>query len=598
MILYAMGRPSSNSPPPVTVLMPVYNGARFLDEAIESIRNQTYKSFEFLTIDDGSTDDTPRILARYAESDSRIRIVTQENRGLIATLNRGFQEACSPWIARMDADDIAYPNRLELQMSFLETHPEIGLVGGAIDVIDIYGRVTQTIRLPETPDAIRSHMRELGCALAHPTVVVRREAVLSVGGLRRAYRHAEDYDLWLRLIEKTDFANLREPVLRYRRHDEAVSNKHLIQQLLSSFCARMAAKRRLEGCPDPTADMDLITPEAVRRLGAEEDLFHREMLRGLYEAAEMAITQGRRSAAAEFLLLARPYADAARLRRLAAELNQKAVNIEASPDEEIRHRKLLMEASPDIYRQLFKVAVRAPAPPSAARESPMTSNTLVELIKQNRYNTDKSEEGLRLYGRAFSHLRTRALTLLEIGVNRGGSLYMWRDYFPQASIIGVDLHIPADFVDSTGRCRIAQGDQNNPASIRALVLASAPNGVDIIIDDASHLGAETARTFRALFYDCLAPGGFYAIEDWGTGYWAEWPDGGRPRIFGEPTFPNEGPRFPSHDRGMVGFVKQLIDECALSDIFHPRFGVPRTRKSWVRSMQIIPGLVVIEKARD
>src|SRR5437660_557025 len=176
-----------SSCPPVTVLMSVYNGARFLNEAIESIRNQTFSEFEFLIIDDGSNDATPEILARHT-ADRRIRILRQENCGLIESLNRGFQEARGECIARMDADDIARPNRLAVQMEFLKSNPAIALVGGAIDVIDADGRIVQTIRLPERPDQIRRHMRELGCALAHPTVVFRGQAVSQADGLRRASR--------------------------------------------------------------------------------------------------------------------------------------------------------------------------------------------------------------------------------------------------------------------------------------------------------------------------------------------------------------------------------------------------------------------------
>ena len=122
-------------------------------------------------------------------------------------------------------------------------------------------------------------------------------------------------------------------------------------------------------------------------------------------------------------------------------------------------------------------------------------------------------------------------------------------------------------------------------------------GFNIIIDDASHIAEATAATFKTLFYDHLQPGGFYAIEDWGTGYWDSWPDGGQPGLPApEPLFPNTGKHFPSHDLGMVGFVKQLIDECGLGDICHARFGLPPVRKNWIRGMHFRAGLVIIEKA--
>jgi hypothetical protein len=173
---------------------------------------------------------------------------------------------------------------------------------------------------------------------------------------------------------------------------------------------------------------------------------------------------------------------------------------------------------------------------------------------------------------------------------------MWRDYFLGGNIVGFDLNPPADFSDNSGRVHLFQCDQGNAPALSATARSASPAGFDIIIDDASHLGALTAITFQTLFYDHLLSGGFYAIEDWGTGYWDWWPDGGAVITPPEPQFRNEGKRFPSHDLGMVGFVKQLLDECALPDIFHERFGRPATRKCWIRDMHVSSGLVIIEKA--
>jgi hypothetical protein len=233
--------------------------------------------------------------------------------------------------------------------------------------------------------------------------------------------------------------------------------------------------------------------------------------------------------------------------------------------------------------------------PSGANTS---GNALSEIVKRNSYDTDKGEYYLRDYDRKFTHLRDSPIALLEIGVHRGGSLHMWRDYFPHGTIVGFDLEPPADFSDNSGRIRIFQGDQSDAPGVSAAARSASPAGYDIIIDDASHLGAPTAITFQALFYDHLRPGGFYAIEDLGTGYWDSWPDGGSPLMQPAPQFPHQGRRFPSHDLGMVGFVKQLIDECALPDIFHPRFGRPETRRCWIRDIHVSSGLVIIEKALE
>jgi hypothetical protein len=222
--------------------------------------------------------------------------------------------------------------------------------------------------------------------------------------------------------------------------------------------------------------------------------------------------------------------------------------------------------------------------------------TLREILVTNRYDTDKSEEYLLSYERCFAGFRTAPIALMEIGVHKGGSLLMWRDYFLLGSIVGVDKDPPSELGDETGRIRLFQCDQADAQCVDAIAREASPTGFHVIIDDASHLASLTAIAFRTLFYKPLRPGGFYAIEDWGTGYWDCWPDGSLPeRLADEPRFESDGNQFPSHQSGMVGFVKQLIDECGLTDVYHPRFGVPGNRKSYIRTMHVSRGLVIIEK---
>jgi SAM-dependent methyltransferase len=219
-------------------------------------------------------------------------------------------------------------------------------------------------------------------------------------------------------------------------------------------------------------------------------------------------------------------------------------------------------------------------------------------LKQNRYDTDKSDEYLRNYERACQHLRDLPMSLLEVGVNKGGSLLLWRDYFTRGQIFGVDLHPPANLSDSSGRIRVFQGDQGNITQMDKIASEASPSGFDIIVDDASHIGTLTAATFQTLFYNHLKPGGLYSIEDWGTGFWDSWPDGSRPAYNDSLQFKNRGKEFASHQSGMVGFVKQLLDECALRDILHPKFGVPGSRRDYIRSIHFSNGLAIIEKSLD
>lgn len=253
------------STPALSVLLPVYNGERFLGEAIESILAQTVTDFEFIIINDGSRDGTGAIIDHYAARDGRIRVFHQENRGLVDTLNRGIALARAPLIARMDADDISLPRRFELQLPRFENRPDLAVVGGLIILIDDFGR---TIRLADYPTGGAELIRLLNHdpPVAHPTVIMRRHVVASLGGYRRQYKHAEDYDLWLR-VHEAGYAieNVGVPVLHYRQHAEKVSFQHSQQQTLTALVARLAHRARAAGLVDPTNDVAAIDESTIEQ---------------------------------------------------------------------------------------------------------------------------------------------------------------------------------------------------------------------------------------------------------------------------------------------------------------------------------------------
>jgi glycosyltransferase involved in cell wall biosynthesis len=230
--------------PRISVVMPVFNASLFLRQAVDSVLSQTFGDFELIAIDDGSRDDSLQILGSYR--DSRIRIVSNEtNRGLIYTLNRGLSLARAKIVARMDADDVCRPERFARQTAFLDAHPEVALVGTWVQLIDDEGRRSWKGEPYPADDSIIHSFLLRECCFYHPTVMFRRDAVLGVGGYADFPRHAEDYDLWLRLSDRHVLANLPEQLLDYRIHRNQVSVTKIKEQNEAALmCRRRAIARR------------------------------------------------------------------------------------------------------------------------------------------------------------------------------------------------------------------------------------------------------------------------------------------------------------------------------------------------------------------
>ena len=243
---------SKSANPAISVAMSVFNGGPYLDEAITSIRAQSFGDFEFLILDDGSTDNSAAIIAAHAAHDSRIRPIFRENRGLVASLNQLVAEARAPLVARMDADDISLPDRFARQMAFLAANPDHGVIGTDCSRIGPDGRELDLPPIPRplTHAQILANL-ESGPLLNHNAVIYSREAVLGVGGYRPAFAHAEDYDLWLRLSQVTKLANLPEKLVAYRIYPDQVSSRHLITQAINAAIAWLCHAERLAGRPDP-----------------------------------------------------------------------------------------------------------------------------------------------------------------------------------------------------------------------------------------------------------------------------------------------------------------------------------------------------------
>jgi glycosyltransferase involved in cell wall biosynthesis len=229
--------------PRVTVVMAAYNAGRFLRYAIDSILCQSFSDFEVLLIDDGSTDDTRAIVQSYR--DARLRLLGNDrNRGVVYTRNRGLELADGAYVAPMDADDVAHHERLERQVAFLDSHPDIAMVGTWVNMIDEQGNPFLILRSPTDSQTIYETLLDYN-TFFHSSVMFRKHAVLAVGGYRGSADLAQDWDLWLRLSEQYALANLDEVLLDYRVHGMQRSLRMLgAQRKYANLYRRQAADRR------------------------------------------------------------------------------------------------------------------------------------------------------------------------------------------------------------------------------------------------------------------------------------------------------------------------------------------------------------------
>jgi glycosyltransferase involved in cell wall biosynthesis len=245
--------------PQISVLMSCFNAEQWLAESLQSVLTQTHQNFEFIIVDDGSSDGTARIIRDYAAQDYRIKPIFKHNTGLPDSLNVGLAQAQAPWIARLDADDIAEPTRLAEQLEFVRTHPQVVLVGTAFTEIDGQGDIIAVHHMPTANHQIKANLVRGRHYLIHSSTLYSRDAVNKVGGYRPRARLAEDLDLWLRLSSENDFACIDKPLIRYRKHLNQISRDQAYiskKQLTDSLMVVMSHYLRLAGLPDPVDSED------------------------------------------------------------------------------------------------------------------------------------------------------------------------------------------------------------------------------------------------------------------------------------------------------------------------------------------------------
>jgi len=230
--------------PEVTVLMPVYNGEKHLVKSIASVLSQTFNNFEFLIINDGSTDNTAALIHKY--QDHRIRLISNEsNRGITYSLNSGLETAQGDYVARIDSNDLASPDRLKIQMAFLRHNPEIALLGSSYSVIDDLDAVIKTVR-SQTHSAEIKWRLLFQNSIPHSSVIFKKGVARSLGSYDEQFRYAQDYDLWLRIAERYQVASIDEPLLYYRFPGEgSISHEKKMEQAAAANQIRLRVFRKL-----------------------------------------------------------------------------------------------------------------------------------------------------------------------------------------------------------------------------------------------------------------------------------------------------------------------------------------------------------------
>ena len=235
----------------VSVFIPVHNGEKYLAQAIESVLGQTHRELELVVIDDGSTDGSLAIMERYARADRRVRVFTQENRGVTATANRGLEEARGDWVARLDADDLFLPEKIERQLAFVKRHPDLRIAGTRGWFMNDRGRSLGLVGT-EGPFTREEFLRRRQSGepvfFIHSSTLMHREAMLAIGGYRTQFVQAEDVDLWLRAAERGYLLlKIPEPLVLYRIHRESLTMARNAEQKLCHRWVMACAQARREG---------------------------------------------------------------------------------------------------------------------------------------------------------------------------------------------------------------------------------------------------------------------------------------------------------------------------------------------------------------
>jgi glycosyltransferase involved in cell wall biosynthesis len=269
--------------------MAVRDGEAYLAEAIASVRSQTFSDLELIVVDDGSTDATPEILDAASREDDRIRVLEQAAGGVSRARNRGCEAARGRYLAILDADDVALPERLALQVPFLEVRPEVAVVGGAGIIVDEDGREIGAAEYPTDPAEAEALLAAGRTPLMQSAATMRTSAFRATAGYRTALERAQDFELWLRISEHGLVANLSDTVVLYRIHGGQASIRDFEKSAIAVRVALDAARRRRRGEPDPLETAAVVDRVLAESLGIEnEEIAEQELDSALWMARVMA----------------------------------------------------------------------------------------------------------------------------------------------------------------------------------------------------------------------------------------------------------------------------------------------------------------------
>lgn len=224
--------------PKISVTMPVYNGGKYLKESIESVLNQTYKDFELIVVDDGSTDESDSIIKSF--QDSRIKVLKLKHGGIVKALNEGIEQAVGDYIIRADADDVSDSERFEKLYNYMESNKEIAICGSWAISINEKGENVGEMKYPPIGNRELKKYALLHNPFIHPAVIFRRQEILEVGKYRN-FKHNEDYELWTRVLRKNSGHNIPEFLIKYRIHSNQITKKSNLKMRLVGIYVRLLA---------------------------------------------------------------------------------------------------------------------------------------------------------------------------------------------------------------------------------------------------------------------------------------------------------------------------------------------------------------------